>query len=429
MNKLTSVKKGLMAIAAAISVFVVSFAGLPAHGASFDCAKAKSVMEKSICANPKLSKLDEEVNVAYTAAKNSGNTEAITSQQRSWLKERNACKTSDCIETLYTQRLKELETIQSASTVLRQIARSGEQDAPQAISSAEDFLKPSNKEFPPYPDIWGVDLPLGVSVFGIYPAGNGDFVVGAYGKEKSTYNWVSRNETYLMTGLFSGKQWRIAERDPMLLKNRNNNGAVSDRKEITCPKPLPPDDPNGRDTCYARIDHVFPNGNRLLYVSTSNPFPYCSHERYFEYLALVAPDGRLLRQATPIVVLKSTKNMEILGGDPPCEDLPGGKKQKYVNNWTKASEITDFIPLADGTFLLGFYGFFEGNDYKGYLIRFDQSFSSLHPAYGREVFMMDTQTLEKMGSIRSDPRRTIHENAVRTDRSIYDYLTTNKGGK
>jgi len=107
MNKLTSVKKGLMAIAAAISVFVVSFAGLPAHGASFDCAKAKNVMEKTICADPKLSKLDEEVDLAYKTAKNADG-ETITIQQRSWLKKRNACNTPDCIEQLYTKRLEEL---------------------------------------------------------------------------------------------------------------------------------------------------------------------------------------------------------------------------------------------------------------------------------------------------------------------------------
>lgn len=39
-----------------------------AHAASFDCAKAKTRAEKVICADPQLSKLDEELATAYRAA-------------------------------------------------------------------------------------------------------------------------------------------------------------------------------------------------------------------------------------------------------------------------------------------------------------------------------------------------------------------------
>lgn len=40
---------------------------LPATAASFDCSKAKSKVEKALCANPELSRLDEEVAQAYQA--------------------------------------------------------------------------------------------------------------------------------------------------------------------------------------------------------------------------------------------------------------------------------------------------------------------------------------------------------------------------
>lgn len=433
MKMTDNVKLRLSAIAAAVSlVFVVSLVSLPTHGASFDCTKAKTTVEKTICADPKLSKLDEEVNAAYSAAKNAGNSDVISVQQRAWLKERNACKTSDCIEIVYARRLKELQTKPDASPVLRQIARSGEKAAPQTVTSAEDFFKASDKEFPPYPDIWGVDLPLGVSVSGIYPAGNGDFVVGAYGKEKSTYNWVSRNKTYLMTGLFSGKQWRIADRDPELDKHRNNDGDSRGNRETTevpCPVQISPNDPNMRKLCYAEIDHVFPNRNRLLYIRTDYGLPFCYRERYFKYFVLLGPDGNVLRQVTPIVISKSNQIRDALGDEPPCYDYLGGKTYKKINNWTMAPEPSKFVPLLDGTFLLGFNGFYEGVAIKKYLMRFDQNFTSLHPAYSREVFMMDSQLLEKMGSIHSDPRKTIHENALQTDRNIYDYLTNKTGGK
>lgn len=39
------------------------------HAASFDCKKAKSVMEKTICSDAQLSKLDEEINRKYSQIK------------------------------------------------------------------------------------------------------------------------------------------------------------------------------------------------------------------------------------------------------------------------------------------------------------------------------------------------------------------------
>lgn len=41
-------------------------ASLTAHAASFDCTKANSLMEKTICSNPELSKLDEELGKIYS---------------------------------------------------------------------------------------------------------------------------------------------------------------------------------------------------------------------------------------------------------------------------------------------------------------------------------------------------------------------------
>jgi len=56
------------------------------QGASFDCAKAKTPLEKAICSNEKISKLDEEMSAKYQAAlKNFPVKGFIRAQQREWL--------------------------------------------------------------------------------------------------------------------------------------------------------------------------------------------------------------------------------------------------------------------------------------------------------------------------------------------------------
>lgn len=88
-----------------------------AFSASFDCGKARTQVEKFICTRPSLSELDDAVHSSYIAAKKRGDADTVTSQQRAWLKERNACATPGCIERLYNQRMKELGEKREASPV------------------------------------------------------------------------------------------------------------------------------------------------------------------------------------------------------------------------------------------------------------------------------------------------------------------------
>jgi len=56
------------------------------QAASFDCAKAKTPLEKTICSNTNISKLDEEMSLKYQAAlKNFPVRGFIRAQQREWL--------------------------------------------------------------------------------------------------------------------------------------------------------------------------------------------------------------------------------------------------------------------------------------------------------------------------------------------------------
>jgi len=69
------------------------------HAASFDCAKAGSKVEHLICDNAEISKLDEELNVAYkTALQDEKPADAIKRAQKQWMKARNSCADAACVK-------------------------------------------------------------------------------------------------------------------------------------------------------------------------------------------------------------------------------------------------------------------------------------------------------------------------------------------
>ena len=90
----------LMAALAALTV-------LPAasRAASYDCHSTRlSTVEKSICARPVLSALDERLAAAYKAAR--AQDESVVAEQRQWIAtERNHCADNDCLFSAYTARL------------------------------------------------------------------------------------------------------------------------------------------------------------------------------------------------------------------------------------------------------------------------------------------------------------------------------------
>jgi uncharacterized protein YecT (DUF1311 family) len=89
--------------------FLLTVAGA-GDAASFDCKKATSKVEKIICSDDELSRLDESLNKRYLRAlKRPAMKEQTIESQRQWLKnERNACQDAECIKNAYQTRIKEL---------------------------------------------------------------------------------------------------------------------------------------------------------------------------------------------------------------------------------------------------------------------------------------------------------------------------------
>lgn len=79
--------------------------GYPAYAASFDCSKAQTKVEKLICADAELSKLDEDLAAAYTnALKEDGKAASVRRAQKQWVKERNGCVDAACVKNAYQSR-------------------------------------------------------------------------------------------------------------------------------------------------------------------------------------------------------------------------------------------------------------------------------------------------------------------------------------
>lgn len=77
---------------------------------SFNCDKASTNVEKSICNDSNLAKLDIKIAMAYEKAirTNRINSESIKNSQKSWLKVRDNCLDVECISKSYETRYQEL---------------------------------------------------------------------------------------------------------------------------------------------------------------------------------------------------------------------------------------------------------------------------------------------------------------------------------
>lgn len=97
----------------------------PAGAASFDCLKASTNVEKMICGNPALSRLDDQMAEAYrqrVAA--TGNSPAVGAAQIAWRQERDRCSDEACLTAVYSRRIQELSQPAQGGAVRGQVQHS-----------------------------------------------------------------------------------------------------------------------------------------------------------------------------------------------------------------------------------------------------------------------------------------------------------------
>jgi uncharacterized protein len=95
-----------------IIIILYAFFSANANAASFDCNKAISKMEKTVCANPELSKLDYNLAKAYHDALNSLSPEGqneTKQYQKQWLKKISSYTNDSGLKDAYEERIKQLQ--------------------------------------------------------------------------------------------------------------------------------------------------------------------------------------------------------------------------------------------------------------------------------------------------------------------------------
>lgn len=68
--------------------------------ASFDCTKASTKVEQLICGDPQLSQQDDDMAALYEELNRQDSSE-LRNAQRNWVRQRNACRTIDCLRGAY----------------------------------------------------------------------------------------------------------------------------------------------------------------------------------------------------------------------------------------------------------------------------------------------------------------------------------------
>jgi uncharacterized protein len=88
-----------------------------ANAASFDCKKAGTRIEKTICSDSQLSGLDDKLGNAYAEAlKNSPDKSWLVKQQRRWMRARTQCENTKCLAAKYNRQINFLSTVYGCNT-------------------------------------------------------------------------------------------------------------------------------------------------------------------------------------------------------------------------------------------------------------------------------------------------------------------------
>ena len=95
------------------------------RAAGFACGSAANEVEKTVCADPVLSRLDDELTRAYKRARSNAGVDAwIVRAQRQWLVVRDTCGDLLCLRSAYEQRVAQLTAAAELSDTMPDIARS-----------------------------------------------------------------------------------------------------------------------------------------------------------------------------------------------------------------------------------------------------------------------------------------------------------------
>lgn len=353
----------------------------PTQAASFDCVKAQTKVEKLICVDAELSKLDEEMAMGYKAAlQDQSQAEMTRQEQKLWLKHRNACTDIACLKSYYRTRIHILPESQEQAS------------SKSTFSNAENSGIPATeKKYPPYPDVWHWEYEAIPSELppDLFMLSNGDVLAGK-------------------KLLFGGQS---VVRGELLITKMKNVLLLSDGSQVSGTKSS---DLFGGDI-------KFSNGLEVIGVGYAT-HGYCDHGPidYFFYthdekkgrygpnkvifILLDEPKQRMWDRPRPL----PGSDEEV---DPCTEEGPPGFSTRVESVWGG-----HMLPLDDGTFLLPMS--------NGLIVRFDEHFNTQSPLLNRRFFVFDLNDsnlfIDKINGKKYDLEKTGYQ-PVYDD--LYQYLT------
>ena len=131
-----------------MSLAVLALVPLAGQAASFDCKKASTEVEQAICADPELSRLDEQLSKAYKQALQKGPKAQVQAAQKAWLKERNTrCGAyAACLQYQYYRRIAQLEGVHWGLADWQRAAGTWSTAGSDGASKQRLVIKAVNKE-------------------------------------------------------------------------------------------------------------------------------------------------------------------------------------------------------------------------------------------------------------------------------------------
>lgn len=358
-----------------------------AHAAGFDCEKITIRVEKLVCADAALSKLDEELNAAYkTASQDEKQAAFIRQTQKQWLKERNRCADVLCVKHAYEARLNRLVNggmtpHETASTIL------------------------SAKHYSLYPDTWDWIAPnperIVAQSFRMLPLDNGDVLIlyteivpkgkATYGAPVSSQSADSKigalaakvtgksptqgREVMRQVTLFGGQRVVGAKSNVRILRRQDNELELDDGSKVRVladknmgAGELTGGEKIGLPTTYdnwglnakqKRACYGGPGRDSLaLYVKSTNP----------------PMNSQLVRAVTIFKILDKPWKVHI------TNECDAERDQTFMTRIHNLP-IQQTFPLQDGTFLAQID--------TGVLMRFDAKLNTRSPLVNDKYFVLD----------------------------------------
>lgn len=102
-------RMSLAVLGIALIAPVMAAPDTPAPRPSFDCATAKSKVQRLICGSDDLARLDVAEEALLRRARAKATTpDAVNEEQSLWLSHRDACTSAACLVRAYRQRIEDL---------------------------------------------------------------------------------------------------------------------------------------------------------------------------------------------------------------------------------------------------------------------------------------------------------------------------------